>query len=107
MTGRIDEFSEEVSLAIALRTSTKTRIGAMPFNAPTNSLPKIASTGIVCGTATAKTMPMTRPHAISAIRGFFTYQFTIGFNLKTPLYIVYQTPFSILNTLKKDKGRKI
>jgi hypothetical protein len=52
-------------------------------------------------------MPMTRPHAISAIRGFFTYQFTIGFKIKAPLYIVYQTPFSILNTLKKDKGRKI
>ena len=53
---------------MAFITSTKTKIGATPFNALTNNLPKTAMTGTTAGTNNAKMIPITKPTAINFIR---------------------------------------
>jgi len=52
----------------AFITKTKTKIGATPFKALTNNLPKTATTGITLGTNNAKIIPITRPMAINFIK---------------------------------------
>ena len=64
------------AFATELITSTKTRIGAIAFNAPTNMLPKIAIT-VSCGNAIPKIAPITRPTAILKIK-LMSFHFLIN-----------------------------
>ena len=50
-----------------LITSTKTRIGAIAFSAPTKTVPKMEIT-VACGTASARIIPITKPTTIRRIR---------------------------------------
>lgn len=66
--------------ASALATMTKTRTGAMAFNAPTNRLPN-SSIHAACGTASARTAPTIRPMTMRRIRLVLLYFSTTFFSV--------------------------
>ena len=60
-------FTPPFAFARELTTSTNTRIGAIPFNAPTNKSPS-TEMAVACGHTNARMTPMTSPITIRRIK---------------------------------------